>query len=877
MGAKYMKLIYRALTIIVFCATALAQGKVALVNDDNHRFSFGTADRMKAADVAFAGTYVNTGTTPLPSGVILKVGLFGGTTAGSLTLQKSLVLNTAGAIPSPGRMSSQSTTLSGIPGGVAAYFKVAIWDNAFATPEAAAAAGSYSGQTAVFTAIPGSSISYPSIVAALGPAQSTWAAGNLVVALPAKTTTTTTLDSSLNPSSYGDSVTFTATVAPTGAGGTVTFKDGATTLGTGTLSGGTASLFTSSLSAGSHSLTAEYAGDSSYSGSTSTALNQTVNKATPSVSTWPSASAISEGQSLADVTLSGGVTSPTGGTFAFDSTATKPPAGTASHAMTYTPADPANYTTVAGSVSVTVNPATVTRTAAASGNWSDPNSWSPTGLPATGDDVIIPAGFNVAVDANTVAIGDLTLQGTLAFTGSSTLKVSGNVALASTATLTPGTGTVELVGSTSQTLTATEPAALTFYKLTVNGGSADNTVTALSKLKVTRKLTVTKGKLVSASDYLDILIEADGTLELTSDITVAGNLEVQAGGTLTTATHKITFDGATVQNLTLAELVQFDDLTVTAGTTLVETDPGNNVLVNGTVLNQGVIRKSQTLDAGEYYYFGLAGNYAAADMEIRVTDRTGSDPLTAIQVDRIDANHPHPPGSNTTGVYWTITPTGADFTADLALPHAGLTSPRVSRYTGSGWVFGRTSFTPDTVTLEGVTAFSDWAVYNVGTPVANPATYSRGRGMSLKISIADLGSDPDGNPLSVVSAGPSVEGATIAWNETYLFYRLAADQGDSFPYTVSNGAESASNTLTVTVPPAAGGLAQEVSVGVGAVTVKFYGIPGLTYDVQRATTLSPANWTTLTASALTLGADGSFSYTDNSPPPGNAYYRSVRH
>jgi hypothetical protein len=771
--------------------------------------------------------------------------------------------------------------------------------------------------------------------------------------------TTTTLGSSLNPSDYGDSVTLTATVSPSAATGNVVFKDGATTLGTGTLSGGTATLATSALTAGSHSLTAEYSGDSNYLASTnSPALTQTVdkatptatlavnnspvtydgsaksatvgvatsstpgsvaniqtggavsqtaagtyavtadfvpsntnyktltaqsagnfviNKATPSVSTWPTASAIVEGQSLADATLTGGVTAPTGGTFAFDSLTTKPPVGTASHAVTYTPADTANYATVAGSVSVTVNPATVTRTAAANGNWNDPNTWTPAGVPAAGDAVVVPTGIAVTVDGNTAAIGNLIVQGTLAFAGSATLKVGGNITFESTATFTPGTGTVELVGSTGQTLSASAPAALTFYNLKLNKDAKTDTVTALSKLKVTRKLTVTKGKLVSASDYLDILIEADGELELTSDITVGGNLEVQAGGTLTTATHKITFDGATVQNLTLAELVQFDDLTVTAGTTLVETDPANNVLVNGTVLNQGVIRKSQALDVGEYYNFGLAGNYAAADMEIRVTDRTGTDPLSAIQVDRIDANHPHPPGSNTTGVYWTITPTGSDFIADLTLPHAGLASPRVSRYTGSGWVFGRTGFTADTVTLEGVTAFSDWAVYNVGTPVANPATYSRGRGMSLKIAIADIASDPDGNPLTVVSAGPSVEGATISWNETYVFYRLAGDQGDSFPYTVSNGAESAANTVTVTVPPTAGGLAQEVTVGEDAVTVKFYGIPGLTYDVQRATTLSPPDWTTLNASPLALGADGSFEYTDDTPPPGQAYYRSVRH
>jgi hypothetical protein len=42
----------------------------------------------------------------------------------------------------------------------------------------------------------------------------------------AKTNTTTTLSSSANPSTYGSSVTFTATVSPSAATGTVTFKNG---------------------------------------------------------------------------------------------------------------------------------------------------------------------------------------------------------------------------------------------------------------------------------------------------------------------------------------------------------------------------------------------------------------------------------------------------------------------------------------------------------------------------------------------------------------------------------------------------------------------------------------------------------------------------
>jgi hypothetical protein len=94
--------------------------------------------------------------------------------------------------------------------------------------------------------------------------------------------TTTTLTSTLNPATYGQSVTFKATITSPTAGtiiGTVTFKDGAATLGTGTISGGLASFTTSTLSAATHSITAAYSGNSTYLPSTSVALSEIVNKA----------------------------------------------------------------------------------------------------------------------------------------------------------------------------------------------------------------------------------------------------------------------------------------------------------------------------------------------------------------------------------------------------------------------------------------------------------------------------------------------------------------------------------------------------------------------------------------------------------------------
>ncbi len=100
--------------------------------------------------------------------------------------------------------------------------------------------------------------------------------------------TTTTVATSVTPSVYGQPVTFTATVAATpplsgtaiSPTGTVTFYDGTTLLGTGTLNAmrvGTYETTAFQLSVGNNqSITAVYSGDTNFNTSTSSVLSQTV-------------------------------------------------------------------------------------------------------------------------------------------------------------------------------------------------------------------------------------------------------------------------------------------------------------------------------------------------------------------------------------------------------------------------------------------------------------------------------------------------------------------------------------------------------------------------------------------------------------------------
>src|SRR6202042_608211 len=121
-----------------------------------------------------------------------------------------------------------------------------------------------------------------------------------------KADTSTAVTSSENPSVFGQSVKFTATVTPVapGAGtptGTVTALDSGTRIGTGTLDGsGQASFTTSTLSVGDHTITASYGADGNFTGSSGslTGTPQVVDKADTSTAVAGSENPSVFGQSV---------------------------------------------------------------------------------------------------------------------------------------------------------------------------------------------------------------------------------------------------------------------------------------------------------------------------------------------------------------------------------------------------------------------------------------------------------------------------------------------------------------------------------------------------------------------------------------------------
>ena len=115
----------------------------------------------------------------------------------------------------------------------------------------------------------------------------------------------------------------------------------------------------------SYSVTFTPSDTANYSTSTTSAAI-TVNKATPSITAAPGASAITYGQALSDSTLSGGTAS-VAGSFKWTNGSTKPAvsdSNTTAYSVTFTPADTRRYNTTTTAVTLAVNKAAASVTTA---------------------------------------------------------------------------------------------------------------------------------------------------------------------------------------------------------------------------------------------------------------------------------------------------------------------------------------------------------------------------------------------------------------------------------------------------------------------------------------------------------------------------------
>lgn len=140
-------------------------------------------------------------------------------------------------------------------------------------------------------------------------------------------------------------------------------------------------------------------------------------------------------------------------------------------------------------------------------------------------------------------------------------------------------------------------------------------------------------------------------------------------------------------------------------------------------------------------------------------------------------------------------------------------------------------------------------------------------------------SDPEGDPIAIVSVSAmSTNGGAVTLTSTNVIYAPVPGFAgtDRFSYTIVDSFGGTA-TAQVEVLVAAGNLpsGNKVSLEVlagGSVRVRFAGVPGRPYTVQRATDVQ-GPW--MTADTLTAPLHGIIEYVDASPPQPTAFYRTT--
>lgn len=179
---------------------------------------------------------------------------------------------------------------------------------------------------------------------------------------------------------------------------------------------------------------------------------------------------------------------------------------------------------------------------------------------------------------------------------------------------------------------------------------------------------------------------------------------------------------------------------------------------------------------------------------------------------------------------------------------------------------GGSSSAPNVV-VDGIRVGKSWSDVAEVQAVAPDKTVFRTPGLSTKIHIAnELGAN-----APVQSVGSGSQSATITFDGTYIYYLPQAgnNNGDQFTYTVANAVSTATGNITITMTQPTGQSGIAYSSG-GQFVVRFAGIPGYSYTVQRSddsSFASPSDVLTTNAPAA-----GVFYYSEPATS-GSAYFR----
>ncbi len=705
--------------------------------------------------------------------------------------------------------------------------------------------------------------------------------------------TTVTLTSSTNPVMYGQSVTFTATVAPVAPAtgkpsGTVTFKDGSAILGTGTLNAsGQAAFATNRISAATttHSITAVYGADTNFTGSTSSALSQTVNKLTLTVSGITASNKIYDAKTTATlmtngVTLVGVLAGDTvalaannaKGVFADKNVGTGKTVTVSG--LTISGASSGNYTLKQPTATASITQRSLTVTAKGVNKVYDGTTNATATLSdnrVSGD--VLAASYAAASFTNkTVGNGKPVNVKGIAISGTD----AGNYALAATtaattANITVATLTVSGITAANKIYDAKTTVTLMTNGATLVGVLAGDTVAlAVNNAKgVFADKNVGTGKTVTISG-LTIAGTNAANYKLTQPTTTA-NITTRSLTVTATGASKI-YDGSTVATVTLADNRVAGDVLSDSYAAAAFAD--KNVGTGKTVNVSGLVISGT--DAGNY---ALASTAATATANITRTTLT----VTADSLSRpygaanpaLTASFTGFVGGETLATSGVTGSPSLTTTAIAGSPVSGGPYPIVAALGSLSAVNYSFSFGNGTLTVAQAAALVSVASslnpahtnQNIAfTATVNPVAPSTATPMGtvqFKSNGANLGS-----PVSLAGgqANVTVPGSDLGTGS----FSITAEYSDAGGNFNNN-----TNGLTQVVNKPAAAVACKMSLGrpqAGSVTASLTGTPGQTYVLQATTDM--VHWTAI--STNTADENGLLTFIDtNAGNYRSRFYRSA--
>ena len=649
--------------------------------------------------------------------------------------------------------------------------------------------------------------------------------------------TSTTVASSSNPSVFGQSVTFTATVS-SGAGtptGTVTFLDGGSPIGTGTLSGGVATFTTSALAVGSHVITTSYGGDANFTGSTgSLNTNPQVVIAPPTISKVFGAASI-----------------PLNGTTSLSFTINNPNTSTALTGVGFGDTLPAGLV-VANPNNLTGSCGGGTITAVAGTN----------SISLSGATLAASSGCTFSVNVTGVTAGN---QNNTTGNVTSTEGGAGGTASASITVVAPPSiakafnpATIALNATTSLTFTITNPGANT---VPLTGVAFTDTLP--TGLTVADSSASACGGTLTTTNPTGIAL-AGATIDANSQCQFSMTVTGAAAGIYSNTTGNVTSTNGGTGNTASSSL------TVAAPPTISKTFGVPTIPLNGTTSLSFTINNPNTSTlTGVGFSDTLPAGLLVANPN-NLTGSCGEGTITAVA------------GTNSISLSGaTLTASsGCTFSVDVTGTSAGVQNNTTGNVTSTEGGAGGTAsasitvvappsiakaFNPVTIALNTTTSLT-FTITNPGANTVPLTGVAFTDTLPIGLTVANSSATTCGGTLTTTSpTGIALTGATINTNSQCQFsVTVTGAAAGNYSNTTGNvtstnggTGNTASSSLTVAAPPT-------IAKSFGALTIPLNGTTSLSFTITNPNTgvaLNGVSFTDSLPAGLVVATPGNLNNT----------------